>query len=81
MYLLGLGLVLLIMKYLEISPVDAWSWWLVLLPFGLTVLWWAWSDATGYTKRQAMDRENARKQARVEKNHEALGTAPKKKRP
>ena len=80
MYLLGLGLVFLVMKYLEISPVVAWNWWVVLLPFGLAVAWWAWADATGYTKKKAMDRENARRQARLERNHEALGTSPKKKK-
>jgi small Trp-rich protein len=80
MYLLGLGLVFLVMKYLEIGPVALWDWWVVLTPFGLAVLWWAWADASGYTKKKAMDRENARREARIEKNHEALGTAPKKKR-
>ena len=29
MYLLGLGLVLALLKYLEIGPVAAWSWWWV----------------------------------------------------
>jgi len=80
MYLLGLGLILLVMKYLEFGPVATWSWWLVLAPFGLAVLWWAWADWSGYTKRQAMERENARRQARIDKNREALGTLSKKKR-
>ena len=80
MYLLGLGLILLVMKYLEIGPVAAWDWWIVLVPFGLAVLWWAWADWSGYTKRQAMERENARRQARIDKNREALGTLSKKKR-
>ena len=80
MYLLGLGLVLLTMKYLEIGPVAAWAWWVVLLPFGLAMVWWAWADASGYTKRQAMDRENARRKARIDGNREAMGVLPKKKR-
>ena len=33
MYLLGLSLVLLALKYFEIGPVAAWSWWWVLAPF------------------------------------------------
>lgn len=81
MYLLGLGLVLLVMKYLEIGPVAAWNWWVVMLPFGLAVLWWVWADSSGYTKKKAMERENARRQERLDRNHAALGTAPKKKRP
>ena len=79
MYLLGLGLVLLALKYLEIWPVAGWAWWFVLIPFGLAVLWWAWADASGYTKKQAMARENARRNARIDRNREALGTLSKKK--
>lgn len=80
MYLLGLGLVLLAMKYLEIGPVAVWDWWLVLMPFGLAVAWWAWADSSGYTKKRAMERENARRQARIDKNREAIGTLSQKKR-
>jgi small Trp-rich protein len=80
MYLLGLGLVLLAMKYLEIGPVAAWAWWLVLLPFGLAIVWWAWADASGYTKKRAMDREDARRKARIDGNREAMGTLSNKKR-
>jgi small Trp-rich protein len=80
MYLLGLGLVLLVLKYLAIGPVAAWDWWVVLLPFGLTVLWWAWADASGYTKRKAMEKETARRDERIDKNRAAIGTLPSKKR-
>ena len=78
MYFLGLGLILLAMKYLEISPVANWSWWLVMAPFALAVAWWAWADASGYTKRKAMDREDARRKARVDKNKAAIGTLQSK---
>jgi small Trp-rich protein len=80
MYFLGLGLILLAMKYLEYGPVAAWSWWLVMAPFALTVAWWALADASGYTKRKAMERENARRDARIERNKNALGTNFKKRR-
>jgi small Trp-rich protein len=81
MYFLGLGIVLLAMWYLEIGPVAKWEWWVIFLPFGLAIAWWAWADSTGYTKRKAMDRENARKKARMDKNKLAIGTIlPKKKR-
>ena len=80
MYFLGLGLVLLVMKYLEIGPVASWSWWLVWMPFGLAVLWWGWADKSGYTKRKAMERENQRRQDRIDKNRDALGTLPNKKK-
>lgn len=80
MYLLGLGLVFLTMKYLEMGPVAAWAWWIVLLPFGLAVLWWTWADWSGYTKKKAMEREDARRRARIESSREAMGMLPQKKR-
>jgi small Trp-rich protein len=80
MYLLGIGIILLALKYLEIGPVATWSWWVVLAPFGLAVAWWTWADMSGYTKRKAVDRENLRKQARIDKSREALGLGPKKRK-
>ncbi len=64
MYFLGLGLLLLGMKVLTWGLVASWSWWLVLAPFGMAMLWWAWADATGYTRRRVIRRERARQQAR-----------------
>lgn len=72
MYLLVLGLVLLLMKYAEMGPVAGWSWWLVLAPFALAVIWWLWADTFGYTKRKAMERENQRIKARRERTKNAL---------
>lgn len=74
MYFLGLGIILLALKYLEIGPVATWNWWTVFAPFGLAMVWWYWADATGYTKRKAMERENLRKQGRIDRNKEAIGT-------
>jgi small Trp-rich protein len=79
MYFLGIGIVLLLMKYLEMGPVAAWSWLLVLTPFGLAVAWWAWADATGYTKRKAMEREERRRLARIEKSRVAMGTEKRRR--
>ena len=80
MYFLGLGLVLLLLKYLEIGPVAALSWWWVLTPFALAVAWWAWADSSGYTKRKAMEREDERRQDRIDRSKTAIGTLRKKKR-
>jgi small Trp-rich protein len=79
MYLLGLGILLLLMKYLEIGPPAEWSWWVVLSPLAGATLWWWWADATGYTKRKAVEKENARKQARIDKSRENLGIMKKKR--
>jgi len=80
MLFLGLGIVLLALKYLEMTAVAGWSWWVVLAPFGLAVVWWAWADWSGYTKRRAMSRENDRNQARIDKSREALGMGVKRRR-
>ena len=80
MYFLGLGLILIAMKFLEYAPVAAWSWWVVLAPFAFAVAWWAWADSSGYTKRKAMERENARRDERLERNKAALGTNSRKRR-
>lgn len=80
MFFLGLGLVLLAMKFMEIGPVAVWDWWIVLSPFGMAVAWWAWADASGYTKRKAMEREDARRTDRIERNREAMGMLSSKKK-
>ncbi len=73
MYFLGLGLILLLMKYLEMDPVAGWSWLVVLAPFGLAAAWWAWADASGYTRRKAMEREDKRRLDRINKQRDAMG--------
>ena len=80
MYLLGLGIILLALKYLEVGPVATWSWLWVLSPLAAAVAWWAWADSSGYTKRKAMEREDERRQDRIDRNKTAIGTNFKKKR-
>ena len=80
MYFLFIGLVALALKYLEIGPVAALSWWIVLLPFALAMAWWAWADASGYTKRREVDKMDKRKQQRIDKQRTAMGMLPKKKK-
>lgn len=80
MYFLGLGLVLLFLKYLALWPAVNWDWWQVMIPFVLAVVWWAWADGSGYTKRKAVEREEARKQARINKTKAALGQSTGKPR-
>ena len=80
MYLLGLGIILIAMKYLEFGPVAAWSWWWVLAPLVAAIAWWSWADSSGYTKRRAMEREEERRQGRIDRQKTAIGTNLKKKR-
>ncbi|MEJ1129562.1 TIGR04438 family Trp-rich protein [Variovorax sp. CCNWLW225] len=69
--LLGIGL-----KYFEVGMVAGWSWWIVLSPFALAVAWWAWADSSGYTKRKVIEREERRKQARIDRQRSNMGLPP-----
>jgi small Trp-rich protein len=80
MWFLGLGLLFILLKVQEMGPVAAWPWWAVLSPLGLAVAWWAWADQSGYTKRKVIEKENARKQARIDRQREAMGLRPRVKK-
>ncbi|SEA11221.1 TIGR04438 family Trp-rich protein [Variovorax sp. YR216] len=78
MWFLGLGLLGVALKVLEVGVVATWSWWVILTPFALAVAWWAWADASGYTKRKVIERENARRQERIDRQRSRLGTLRRK---
>ncbi len=80
MWFLALGLIGLVLKYLEIGPVAQMAWWIVLIPFGLAAAWWAYADWSGYTKRRVIERENRRKQERLSRKQSRLAPlAPRSK--
>ncbi len=78
MYFLLIGVAALAMKYLEFGPVASLSWWIVLSPFAMAVVWWAWADGSGYTKRVEMDLMEKRKNDRIEKQRAQMGMLPRK---
>jgi small Trp-rich protein len=80
MAFLILGILLLALKLAEFGPVAAWSYWLVLAPFGLAVIWWGFSDAIGLTQRRAMDKIEPTKADRRNRNLEALGLGTRRDR-
>lgn len=80
MWFLLTGVVFVLLKWQTVGPVGLWPWWGVLMPFALAVLWWGWADSTGYTKRKAMEKENQRKAARIDRQRDSLGLAPKRKK-
>ncbi len=81
MLFLGVGIVLLVLKYLEIGPVATMSWTLVLAPFGLAVAWWSFADWSGYTKRKQEEKITKKAQDRKDKARAALGMGnPRTKR-
>lgn len=77
MWFVAIGVVMLVMNLAGIGPIGAWSWsdkwWVMILPYGLAVVWWGWADLSGYTQRKAMERHEAKRADRRERNAQALG--------
>ena len=80
MYFLLIGILGLVLKYLDIAPAADLSWWWVLSPFALAVAWWAWADASGYTKRKEVEKMDDRKYKRIDKQRAAMGLSAKNRR-
>ena len=80
MYFLLIGIVALALKYLEIGPVATLSWFIVLSPFALAVLWWWYADASGYTKRKEIEKMDKRTQDRIDKQRDAMGMLSAKRK-
>ena len=80
MPMLIIGVLLLAAKVAEFGPFATWSWWIILAPFALAAIWWEFADASGLTKRRAMDKMEARKVSRREKAMEALGLSTQRQK-
>jgi small Trp-rich protein len=74
------GVLLLLAKMAEFGPFATWSWWIILAPFALAVVWWQFADSSGLTKRRAMDKMDARKAKRRDDALEALGLNSRRNR-
>ncbi len=72
MWMLMIALLLTVLKLLEIGPMAQWSWWWLLLPYGLTAVWWGYADLSGYTRRRAVGEEDARVKRRIQRQKDAL---------
>ena len=72
MYLLLIAVLLTVLKYMEIAPVADWSWWVIIGVYAATAVWWQVADATGYSKRKSMEREEKIRQDRLQRNSDRL---------
>ena len=73
-----LGVLFVVLRlggWVQFHKDDLWAWVIVLSPFLGAVLWWSWADASGHTKRKAMEAMDARKAARREQHMVNLGQA------
>jgi small Trp-rich protein len=53
MPLVWIGLLLVLLKWFEIGPIGELSWWWVLSPLAVAVLWFEWLERVfGFDKRQ-----------------------------
>jgi small Trp-rich protein len=79
MFFVIIGVVLIVCNLMGWGPVGHWNWdfsgdlWKFVLPFGLAVAWWIWSDLSGWTKRKAMIKDDKRKRDRLDRNIDAMG--------
>jgi small Trp-rich protein len=66
MWILLVGLVLLVGKLLEIGPLAELSWFWVLLPFGIALVWWeVFERRLGLDKKKAFDELDQAKKDRI----------------
>ncbi|WP_348752767.1 TIGR04438 family Trp-rich protein [uncultured Aquincola sp.] len=73
MWFVALGLLSIGLKLAALGPFAGLSWWWVLSPFVLALLWWGWADKYGYTQKKAMDRMEAKKARRRERHLQDMG--------
>ncbi len=80
MWFVLLGLALTLLKALDIALMET-SWLWVLSPFAAAAVWWAWADASGYTKRKAMEKMAEKQAERRRKHLEDMGMDARGRRP
>ncbi len=66
MWIMLIGVVLLVGKLLEIGPLGELSWWWVLLPFLVALVWWeVFERRLGLDKKKAFDELEQAKKERI----------------
>ncbi len=66
MWLLYVGLILLVSKLLDFGPLADLSWWWVVLPFVLSLIWWEVVERRlGLDKKKAFDELEVAKKERI----------------
>lgn len=84
MWLLSAVTVLALLRVLahldvvDVAGISALSWWWILGGFVLSAAWFSYADRSGLTSRKAMERIDQRKQERMQKQRELLGSRRKR---
>ena len=84
MWFVVIGVLIQVFSLVGVWPVGDWSWsthWMEMCtPFAAALAWWWLSDTLGWTQKKAMQDAEQRKEDRRDKQLEALGMSPRKKR-
>ncbi len=84
MWFVVIGVLIQVFSLVGIWPVGDWSWsthWMEMCaPFVAALVWWWLSDTLGWTQKKAMQDAEQRKEDRRDKQLDALGMSPRKKR-
>jgi small Trp-rich protein len=81
-----LGVLLILLNFIGVGPTANWNWdftgdlWKFCVPFVFAVVWWIWTDKSGYDKRREIEKMDDKKRKRREENLEALGMDPRSRR-
>ena len=71
MWLVWIGVAMIILKVLEISVFSELSWWWIVLPFGVGLLWFELVEKRlGMDKKKAFDEIDKAKKERIKKRLE-----------
>jgi len=73
MWFVVFGVLLIALKLADFGVVATWTWWAVLAPFAAALVWWAYADSSGLTKKREMDKLEDRKLERRRRQMEAMG--------
>jgi small Trp-rich protein len=73
MWFVVIGCLLLAMKVGDVQLAAALSWWIILTPFGLAVVWWSFADSMGLTQAREIRKMEDRKVERRRRAMDALG--------
>ncbi len=75
MWFVVIGVILLLLKWLELGPVATWSWWIVLAPFALALVWFeVLEPLLGLDKKKAHSELDKIKEERIKKSLQRPGT-------
>jgi small Trp-rich protein len=86
MYFVIAGVLIILLNLFGVGPSAEWNWelfgdlWKFMVPFLLALLWWGWTEQTGWDKRREMDRMEKKKELRRKENMAALGLNKKSRR-